>query len=280
MFNYKKLLKSINIEGKQDDETDTNDMYDIKNIETNGNSENLLDSIIQHPFIDNIDFNESQLVKDFHIVFYRIKTFNEYNYIEYYINEDFLKVSLKFKTNILDIYDNIIMETDKKINGIKKLKGIYEYNDNKYMFIQVRENNNTNMWVNLWDIVVANHYFGKRFDNHVIDFFINNDNVSNLKMNKQILLKPNILYCHIDEKYLSYVDKHNSIQYCQDDSLIKLHRFNKNDNVRVICFMNFDKFNSYGSNNENLKKNGFIIDKINKCWIFQNEDNLLIHIKV
>jgi hypothetical protein len=279
MFNYKKLLKSINIEGKQDDETDINDMYDIKNVEINGTSENLLDSIIQHPFIDNIDFNESQLVKDFHIVFYRIKTFNEYNYIEYYINEDFLKVSLKFKTNILDIYDNIIMETDKKINGIKKLKGIYEYNDNKYMFIQVRENNNTNMWVNLWDIVVANHYFGKRFDNHVIDFFINNDNISNLKMNKQILLKPNILYCHIDKKYLSYVDKHNSIQYCQDDSLIKLHRFNKNDNVRVICFMNFDKFNSYGSNNENLKKNGFIIDKINKCWIFQNEDNLFIHIK-
>ncbi len=279
MFNYKKLLKSINIEGKQDDETDTNDMYDIKNIETAGTSENLLDSIIQHPFIDNIDFDESQLVKDFHIVFYRIKTFNEYSYIEYYINEDFLKISLKFKAKILDIYDNIITETDKKINGIKKLKGIYEYNNNKYMFIQVRENNNINMWVNLWDIVVANHYFGKRFDNHVIDFFINNDTISNLKMNKQILLKPNILYCHIDEKYLSYVDKHNSIQYCQDDSLIKLHRFKKNDNVRVICFMNFDKFDITDSNNENLKKNGFVIDKINKCWIFQNEDKLFIHVK-
>jgi hypothetical protein len=273
-------MKSINIEGKQDDETDTNDMYDIKNIETNGNSENLLDSIIQHPFIDNIDFNECQLLKTFYVIFYRLNKFNEFNYVEYYINDNFLKVSLKFETKILDIYDNIVVETDKKINGVKRLKGIYDYNDNKYMFIQVRENNNTNKWVNLWDIVVANHYFGKRFDNHVIDFFINNDNVSNLKMNKQILLKPNILYCHIDEKYLSYVDKHNSIQYCQDDSLIKLHRFNKNDNVRVICFMNFDKFNSYGSNNENLKKNGFIIDKINKCWIFQNEDNLLIHIKV
>ena len=59
MFNYKNLMKSINIEGKQDDETDTNDMYDIKNIETAGTSENLLDSIIQHPFIDNIDFDES-----------------------------------------------------------------------------------------------------------------------------------------------------------------------------------------------------------------------------
>ncbi len=39
MFNYKKLLKSINIEGKQDDETDINDMYDIKNVEINGTSE-------------------------------------------------------------------------------------------------------------------------------------------------------------------------------------------------------------------------------------------------
>ena len=79
-------MKSINIEGKQDDETDTNDMYDIKNIETNGNSENLLDSIIQHPFIDNIDFNECQLLKTFYVIFYRLNKFNEFNYVEYYIN--------------------------------------------------------------------------------------------------------------------------------------------------------------------------------------------------
>lgn len=280
MFNYKKLLKSININEIQNEENNIN-MYDIKNIESleNGTNENLLDSIIQHPFIDNIDFNESQLVKDFHIVFYRLSKFKSYNYVEYYINNDFLKVSLKFETKLLDVYDNIIMETDKKIEGVKKLKGIYEYNNNKYIFIQVRENININMWVSLWDIVVTNHYFGKNFNNHVIDFFINNNTISNLKMNKQILLKPNILYCHIDDKYLSYVNKHKSIQYCQDDSLIKLHQFKKNDNVRVMCFTNFDKFISTDSNNENLKKNGFFIDKINKYWVFQNEENLFIHIK-
>ena len=43
--------------------------------------------------------------------------------------------------------------------------------------------------------------------------------------------------------------------------------------------MNFDKFDITDSNNENLQKNGFVIDKINKCWIFQNEDNLFIHVK-
>ena len=63
MFNYKNLMKSINIEGKQDDETDTNDMYDIKNIETNGNSENLLDSIIQHPFIEPPPFIEDPFIQ-------------------------------------------------------------------------------------------------------------------------------------------------------------------------------------------------------------------------
>ena len=272
-------MKSINIEGTQDDETDTNDMYDIKNVETSGNSENLLDSIIQHPFIDNIDFDECQLLKDFYVIFYRINTFHEFNYVEYYINDNFLKISLKMETTILDIYDNVVMETDKKVDGIKRLKGVYNYNNNNYMFIQVRENTNTKMWVNLWDIVVVNHYFGKQFHNNVIDFFMNNNNISNLNMNTQILLKPTVLYCQIDEKYLSYVDKHNSIQYCQDDSLIKLTKFNKNENVRVICFMNFDKFNLTGSNNENLQKNGFFIDKINSSWIFQNEDKLFIHVK-
>jgi hypothetical protein len=279
MFNYKNLMKSINIEGKQDDETDTNDMYDIKNIETNGNSENLLDSIIQHPFIDNIDFNECQLLKTFYVIFYRLNKFNEFNYVEYYINDNFLKVSLKVETKILDIYDNIVVETDKKINGVKRLKGIYDYNDNKYMFIQVRENTNTNLWLNLWDIIVSNHYFGKQINSNIIDFFINNNTISNLKVNNQIIMKPTVLYCQIDDKYLSYVDKHNSIQYCQDDSLIKLTKFNKNENVRIICFMNFDKFDITDSNNENLQKNGFVIDKINKCWIFQNEDNLFIHVK-
>ena len=273
-------MKSINIEGKQDDETDTNDMYDIKNIETNGNSENLLDSIIQHPFIDNIDFNECQLLKTFYVIFYRLNKFNEFNYVEYYINDNFLKVSLKVETKILDIYDNIVVETDKKINGVKRLKGIYDYNDNKYMFIQVRENTNTNLWLNLWDIIVSNHYFGKQINSNIIDFFINNNTISNLKVNNQIIMKPTVLYCQIDDKYLSYVDKHNSIQYCQDDSLIKLTKFNKNENVRIICFMNFDKFDITDSNNENLQKNGFVIDKINKCWIFQNEDNLFIHVKV
>ncbi len=285
MFNYKNVWNTIrnNVDRNsvQQEEQEQDYIYPIIDTQTIEDDTNLLDNIIQHPFINNITYDKFQLLKECCIIFYRIRIFNKNHYVEYYINHNFFKISLSTEITVFNIYENIIIETRKSIGGIKHFKGIYEYNDNNYIFIQVRENINTHMWVNLWDIVVCNHYFGERFHNNVIDFFVENNSISNLKINKQIILKPSVLYCHVNEKYLPYVDKYKSVQHCQDNSsLIKLTRFNKDDNVRVICFINLDMFHFQESDNDSLRINDFVIDKINKYWIFKNEDKLSIHTKI
>ena len=273
-------MKNISVEGgiNYNEEDDT--LYDITHKDNIEHNENLLDSIIQHPFIDSITFDKLQLVETCYCIIYRIQDFNGYSYIEYYIDNNFLKFCFKTTYKLMDIYKDIISDINIKIKGIKKFKGIYKYNNDDYVFIKVRTNTDTKNWINLWDIVVEKHYFGEKIHNNVIDFFTNNNNISDLKLNKHICLKPNILYCHIDEKYLSYVSNNKSIQYCQDDSLIKLHEFKNHDNIRVICFMDFDDSIYIKSNNESLQKTGFVIDKINKCWIFKNEDKLYITCKL
>jgi hypothetical protein len=286
MFNYNNLWNTIrdnidrNSVQEQEETQDQYHIYSIPDKQIIENNSNLLDNIIQHPFINNITYNRFQMLKECYIIFYRINVFNKYHYVEYYINNNFSKISLTTETTAFNIFENIIIETEKTIRGIKRFKGIYEHNDNQYMFIQIRENITTNMWVNLWDIVVYNHYFGERFHTEVIDFFVDNNSISNLKLNNQIILKPSVLYCRVNDMYLPYIDKHKSIQHCQDDSLIKLTRYRKDDNVRVICFITFDKKLIKPDNDDSLRINEFVIDKINKCWIFKNEDKLSIHAKI
>lgn len=291
MVNYKDLLNCINNETNELTETNDSDITysinDIKNINTDNESHNLLYNIVQHPFIDNIIFDENMLINEFYIIIYRINIFNGFHYVEYYIDNEFIKLSFKNKSKLIDLHNDIYYITNIETDGLKKIKGCYNYNNSNFVFVQVRENSqNMEKWVNLWDIIINNYFFDKIFNNDIIDFFIHNSNISNLILNEQICLKPSIFYCRVDDKYIEYINKHKSIQYCQKSNytygpIIKLNEeYVKNDNVRIICFVDFDDFDDIDDskiNNDLLQVKDFIFDKSNNIWLFKNEYKLLIH---
>tara|TARA_B100001059_G_C17804953_1_gene568545 strand:+ start:1198 stop:2076 length:879 start_codon:yes stop_codon:yes gene_type:complete len=292
MFNYNKVL-NINNNSDSDSDSDiginnsdnTNNSYcEIKEKNNNTINYSLLDNIVQHNFIDNLILDKKESINKCNIIIYRINCFNSHDYVEYYFNKGFLSLNLKTNKSLDEIFYIIEEKISKYISGVKKNQGSYEYNNEKYIFIQIRRNNDRGNWVNLWDILINKHYFGNYFNNKVIDFFNYNNCISDLKLRNEYCLKPYVLYCNIDDKYLKYIKKNNTIQYCQEDSLIKLYNSHENNyNIRVLCFIDIDSVNLTDNCGVNLQKYGFSIDKTNNCWIFKNEKELLLditHLKI
>lgn len=156
------------------------------------------------------------------------------------------------------------------------MKGYTKHNNENISVVQCRNNNTYSNWVTIWDILINNHYFERKYPNMLLIFLVNS-NIANLYRNEIILYKPLISYCNIDNKYHNYIKKTNSIQYCQNKqhSIIQLHDYEENDNVRNICFVeDCDKLD-YNSNENYLleRKEG------NNILMFKTDNDIISYIK-
>ena len=322
MFRYNKLLKLV---GSYSSDSDNNSeesnagaesnelvddkavMYDIhyKNDSTLRPG-NILDTIVQHPFMEKISTNtydsltvDSPCREKIHLIVYRINTYNANNVVEFYLKSHFLSTDIDIGDNIAAAVNNTLHH----ITGTKRLSGYIMIGNIRHVFVQVRNNRSSSApssnWLTIWDIIVNKHYFGEKIDQNVIDFFTANCEISNLLINRRLCIKPIVLYSYADKSHTEYIKKHNSIQYCQreNDILIKLNQYKSGDNIRSICFIEDAEFSdTYGG----LRERDFIImNNSNKSqitgnqdqeqessdnntdirWIFKNERNIFSHIK-
>ena len=318
MFRYNKLLKLV---GSYSSDSDNNSeesnvgaesnelvddkpvMYDIhyKN-DSIVRSGNILDTIVQHPFMEKISTNtydsltvDSPCREKIHLIVYRINTYNANNVVEFYLKSHFLSTDIDIGDNIAAAVNNTLHH----ITGTKRLSGYIMIGNIRHVFVQVRNNRSSSApssnWLTIWDIIVNKHYFGEKIDQNVIDFFTANCEISNLLINRRLCIKPIVLYSYADKSHTEYIKKHNSIQYCQreNDILIKLNQYKSGDNIRSICFIEDAEFSdTYGG----LRERDFIImnsqkspisgnqdqepsDNDNIKWVFKNERNLFSHIK-
>lgn len=236
------------------------DILDKKNYTTN-----IIDYLIEHPFIDTLTYNFDN--KNTKFIIYRLNYYNDYYYIEYLLNNYH---SINNET--------IINEYLNTLNGRKIIKGNLKLNNINYTIVQLRDNIEHNNWVTLYDIVVNNTYYQYHIDDSIIEFFITYNRIDNLFIKDKLCLKPIILYSNIHEKYRNYIKKYNSIQYCQnkhDNILINLNKYNDNDNVRSICFIHEQLLNG------SLKDKDFIIERKENVnyWLFKNEKKIISYIK-
>lgn len=295
MSQYNKLFKWTKYNGNlnsntYDSDSDISSDNDDSNEHTNINKD-MFRSILRHPYIEhideynddckdnNLDIHKNKNERNY-LVIYRIKTYKAVNpVVEFYILNDFLSST----KNI----DNVGTEL-QMILGDKRVKGNVLFKEKKYSFVQVRNNNDTRYWLNLWDILVHKHYFGNKICDNVIDFFKEHGEVTTLMIGKNICLKPITLYTEIEERYCQYINKTKSIQYCQNkrDSLIYLRNFKENDNIRAICFVDDSVINDsiheleYGD--YAVKKNIGVEgpEEIEEFeWIFKNDNALFSSVK-
>jgi hypothetical protein len=327
MFRYNKLLKLVGSHCDGDSESDDDNdelngdaqsnelvidkpvMYDIqyKN-ETAIRQGNILDTIVQHPFMEKISTNtyasltlDSPCREKINLIVYRINTYKENNVVEFYLKSHFLSTDIDIGDNIATSVNNTLQH----VAGTKRLSGYVMVGNIRHVFVQVRNNravsssassSPSSNWLTIWDIIVNKHYFGEKIDQNVVDFFTENCEISNLILNRRLCMKPIVLYSYADKSHTEYIKKHNSIQYCQreNDILIKLNQYKIGDNIRSICFIEDAEFSdTYGG----LRTHDFIIVKSNKSqiggnqeqessdndndikWIFKNEKNIFSHIK-
>lgn len=314
MFRYNKLLKLVDGHSSDSDNDKLNGgaessdlvddkpvMYDIqyKNDST-VRPGNILDTIVQHPFMEKISTNtyasltvDSPCREKIHLIVYRINTYNANNVVEFYLKSHFLSTDIDIGDNIATAVNNTLHH----VAGIKRLSGYVMVGNIRHVFVQVRNNravSSSSNWLTIWDIIVNKHYFGEKIDQNVIDFFTANCEISNLILNRRLCVKPIVLYSYADKSHTEYIKKHSSIQYCQreNDILIKLNQYKSGDNIRSICFIEDTEFSdTYGD----LRTRDFIIMNSHKSltngnqeqelsdndirWIFKNERNIFSHIK-
>lgn len=264
--------------------TDSNILVDdIQPRDTNIDvNTNILDSIIQHPYIENLplDLNKLSLYRDkIYLVIYRINKYGENMIVEFFLTNDFLSLCNTERLLLTtQLYDTL-----RSIPGTKRFTGELLHKDNMYTFVQVRDNTDYYNWVSIWDIIVNKQYFGEKFNDNVIDFFTINCDISTLIFNKKRCMSPIVLYSCIDDRHRNYVHKTHSVQYCQkiNSTLITLNQYKEYDNVRTICFLEDMEFSDTLTN---LSDNNYIILKDanndnNIHWIFKNEKNIFSYVK-
>lgn len=233
-------------------------------------SKSILNSIVRHPFVDNLDTNINNISKrgnNINIVLYRLNTYNNNHYVEYYL-PDGCFISFTRADRLLDSIKYKI----KDIPGTKRLKGVLTWDNKPYIFVQVRDNKQPTDWLVLWDIVVNKHVYGNCINSNTFDFFLKHHKFSDLYIDNSICLKPVVLYCNIDSKYKDYVSTYNSIQYCsrKNSPLIELHTYIDGDNVRNLCFIQDEPINSSFAS---LNKTNVVIqrDNIDTQWVFKTD---------
>ena len=272
MSQYNKLFKWANYNVDNDDKTSDSD-YDNNYHQTTNNE--LFDSILRHPYVErmneheNDDLNIKNSKTQTYLVIYRINIYNQVNpVVEFYISNDFLSTTL----NITEIINHDL----SNMAGEKRIKGILQFKEKNYSLVQIRNNDDTSNWLNIWDILVNKHYFGARICENVINFFNNHSDISKLWIGSNICVKPIALYTIVEERYYKYIKKMKSIQYCQSkrEPLIYLRNFKENDNIRTICFIHDRDIND---SIHAIEHSDYIIKKNNNKeteWIFKNDNKL------
>lgn len=285
MFDYNKILQRIHdIDIDVDDDGDNSKYNDEILMNHTSNSrlcitdsldDSLLDNIIQHSFIENISLDLDSIRhyrEKIYIIPYKISTLNEHHFVEYNIDVAFPSIALM---NIDHVSENVI-DTLDTIYGMKKIVGNVVFKNNCYVFVQVRNNNGCDeKWITTWDIVVNKQYFGKKIEENIVDFFTMNPTSNDLILHKQLCSKPVALYCHIDEKYLQYVSKFNSLQYCQRENspVMKFNSYNKDDNVRCLCFIEDQE--SSTTEDELINRPYILIHGDNNpVWLFKSDTSV------
>ena len=245
MFRYNKLLKLV---GSYSSDSDNNSeesnagaesnelvddkpvMYDIqyKNDSTIP-SGNILDTIVQHPFMENISTNtyayltvKSPCREKIHLIVYRINTYKENNVVEFYLKSDFLSTDI----NIGDNISTVVNDTLHHVAGTKRLSGYIMVGNIRHVFVQVRNTrtvssstssaSSSSNWLTIWDIIVNKHYFGVKIDQNVVDFFTANCEISNLILNRRLCVKPVILYSYADKSHTEYIKKHTQFNTARE----------------------------------------------------------------
>jgi hypothetical protein len=258
----------------------------------NSKPNNILNNIVQHPFIDSLSININLIslnnnTQTCNIILYRYRSYNNYHYIEYYLpcntetnQREIITNNIYSKGDCLITYIN---ENRNDIIGTKRLKGYITYNNELFGVIQVRDTNNSNDinnndWITLWDIIVYKQVFREKIQKNIIEFFLTHHSISSLYVNNYQCVMPIILYCNIPEIYSKYIQNTNSIQYCKKENgpLIFLSNNYKNEdnNVRNICFIQDVDFSV---TQEKLLDKTYIINKYdNKLqYIFKTDEYII-----
>ena len=270
-MNNDSLLKKIKLDYMNEENNDV-ETYDIHG--KNQPITNYLDDILEHPFIDSLESNTYPLkATRVNIVLYRLNKFNEIDYIEYYLlNGQFLSITTS--------YDSDYDIESIPLPGKKRLKGYLLLNDENFLVVQLMNNNDTINWITLWDVLANESMYREKIHQNVISFFRENNTMSNLIMKNKVVSKPTVLYCLVDDKYMNYIQKTNTVQFCQDNhtNLITLGDYTEKDNVRNVCFVD-DCELKYDIDNE-LNISDYIILKgeTNK-WIFKDDRRIISYIK-
>lgn len=294
---------NIDIVDNDINDSSNNIRHFISNVVTNNDTTydtiNLLNNIIQHPFIDDLSiFGNNIHYKKYskiNIIFYRINYSREIPFIEYYFENlnNFLFIDNSNYKNFNKLNSDLYNYLDglSTITGLKIIEGVIEDNE-IYIIVKNKitdRNYNYDNWLTIYDIVVNRHFFGNNISIHITNFFIKYFNINSLFLNDKPLLSPIILYNFISNKYLKYVEKHNSLLFCDDslNSYIKLRLFENNDNLRAICLIhdleytkdvntivNSDYILINSNKNINDSKNKYICE-----WLFRNEKRNIYIVK-
>lgn len=276
-----------------------NENFDTTNIRPKPSSSNIhgsiniLNTIVQHPYIEHLDHSIdglSHLIdrSNIKILMYRISHLNRHHYVEYYIPDSkLLTIPGLRESNDMSIYhktDETIIKHLKlhisPVPGTKRYKGYLLHNGDLYIVVQVRNNNTTDGWSLIWDILANKHIYGISFDSLTTDFFIRHHKLSHLYIDDKLCILPTVLYCQVPNNRTDYIRKYRSCQYVQREitPLIKLHSFSLGDNVRNLCFI---KDTEISKTYLDIETNDYIIiDEYNIItYIFKHDTDILSFVK-
>lgn len=285
-MNYNKLLDNNDTESSStDSDNETNDIRPLYN--TQHIHATILVDLLQHPYIDKLPFNMDEITAyrdKLHLIVYRINNYNGHYVVEFHIIDDFISIYMKQSDDLL----KVVTSTLNKLQGIKRIKGHLKMEGVCYLFVQIRDNNDTDYWMTIGDIIVNKHYFGREINPRVVHFFVQNCEISILMRgsSSKVYSNPVVLYSNIIDKHVEYVKKSRSIQYCQREigPLIKLRKFKKNDNIRTICFVDdvefSDAYSKLIDHNYIIMTTDEKLETEEPTWIFKNEVDIFSNVKV
>lgn len=279
-------------------------------------NDSILNNIIQHPFIDTLpmDIISSPVFNycinnsvKYNVILYRIQHHNNNHYVEFYLpyiysNESLFNIEYYSTEDTCKPISNsnllkYLKSHIQSIPGVKRFKGHITHKNTVYSIVQVRDKNidddsknsdrndsyyNYNNWLTLWDIIAYKHIFREKIDPNIVNLFIKHHTIAYLFLNKQRCLLPMTLYSTVSNKYVGFVKKNKSIQYCQRENspiiYLNCDYLCESNNVRNVCFITDTKIHT---TTEKLQIQSCII--LNNTggldYLFKNDDNIISYIK-